>query len=260
MLCLLLLLCNNFLLAQIPMETWRTHLTYHNARSLAITPTRIYAVSDNGLFYVDKQSNEIVIVNKADGLSDNQFAKIAYHKTLKKLLITYRNGNIDILKDTDNQLLVKNLPEIANSNRLTAKGINHIVFYKNLAYLSTDFGVVQVDMEREIIAESYLQLGTNGSTLKIWASAVAQDSLFLATGTDGLLAASLASTVNRLDFRNWKKLNLNTVRVRTIAAKNDKVYFSDDGLGLFEYDRGKANFLNIPALAARNFNNLSSSS
>jgi ligand-binding sensor domain-containing protein len=259
-LCLIFLLCNNFLLAQIPMATWRTHLTYHNARSLAITPTRIYAVSDNGLFYVDKQSNEIVIVNKSDGLSHNQFAKIAYHKTLKKLLITYRNGNIDILKDSDNQLLVKNLPEIANSNRLSEKGINHIVFYKNLAYLSTDFGVVQVDMEREIIAESYLQLGTNGSTLKIWASAVAQDSLFLAAGTEGLLAASLAPTVNRLDFRNWKKLTLNTVRVRSIASKNDKLYFSDDGLGIFEYDKGRARLLNIPALVARNFNNISSSS
>jgi ligand-binding sensor domain-containing protein len=258
--CFLLLFATWFgCLAQsslIPTGTWRTHFTYHNARSLAIAEDRIYAASDNGLFYLDKAEKQTVIISKLDGLSGNQFSKIAYHKALKKLLITYRNGNVDILQEKNGAWQVSNIKDITQNNRLTNKQINHITLLKNLAYLSTDFGVVVIDMEKEKIFESYLQLGFNAASLVVYGSAVAKDSLFLATER-GILVASLSNSTNRLDFRNWRALQLPFfTRIRSIASKNNKIYYTSDALGIFEYDNGVVKQLNIPDAGARNFQNL----
>jgi ligand-binding sensor domain-containing protein len=237
----------------IPTGTWRTHLTYHNARSLAVTEDRIYASSDNGLFYIDKVSKETFIISKLDGLNDNQFSKIAYHKTLKKLLITYRNGNMDILSEKNGVRQISNINDILLSNRLINKQINHITLYNNLAYLSMGSGVVVVDLERNKIFENYLQLGNNASTVNTYASAVVKDSIFLATD-NGVLVASLASNVNRQDPKNWKPTNFKaTVRIRALATKNNKLYYSDDAIGIFEYENGKSTLLPISQTTARNF-------
>ncbi len=240
----------------IPTGTWRTHFTYHNARSLALADGRVYASSDNGLFYLDQTTNQVVALSKLDGLAGNQFSKIAYHTALKKLLITYKNGNIDILKDNNGRWEVTNLDDITRNNRLTNRQINHVLLHQNFAYLSTAFGVVVVDLEKEKIQESYLQLGTNASSLEVYGSAVATDSLFLATDR-GIIAASLAATTNRLDFRNWRLLALPFfTRIRSIASKANKIYYSSDALGILEYDKGKVTLLNIPDAGARNFQNL----
>ncbi len=240
----------------IPTGTWRTHLTYHNARSLALTEDRIYASSENGLFYLDRATKELFILSKLDGLSDNQFSKIAYHKTLKKLLITYRNGNIDILTENNGRRAIVNIDDIFKSNQLSNKQINHITLHENLAYLSMASGVVVIDLARNKIFENYLQLGNNASTLQTYSSTIAKDSIFLATDI-GVLVASLSSQINRQDPRNWQRANLRTVnRVRALATKNNKIYYTDDGLGIFEYDNGRSTAFTIPQAVARNFFNI----
>ncbi len=262
---LLLLLSFSNIFAQkvqnlIPTGTWRTHLTYHNARSLAITEDRIYASSENGLFYLDKVTKETFIISKLDGLSDNQFSKIAYHKVLKKLLITYRNGNIDILTDKNGQFDITNINDILLTNRIADKQINHVLLNGNFAYLSMASGVIVVDLERNKIFENYLQLGNNAATINIYSSAVVKDSIFLATER-GVLVASLAATVNRQDPTNWKRTNFSAiVRIQALATKNNKLYYSDDGIGIFEYENGKSKQLTLTQGTARNFFNLVASS
>ncbi len=47
-----------------------------------------------------------------------------------------------------------------------------------LAYLSTDYGVVVVDLARNQVKETWRDLGPLGTTLKIFQSAFKQDSIF----------------------------------------------------------------------------------
>jgi ligand-binding sensor domain-containing protein len=247
-----------FAIAQnlIPTGTWRTHLTYHNTKSLAITESKVYACSENALFYVDKSTKELHTISTSEGLSDRQFSKIAYHKNLKKLIITYRNGNIDLLTEENNQFKVLNINEIKTSNKLTNKQINHITIAENLAYLSMASGVVVIDLSRNKIFENYLQLGNGASTLETYSSAIVKDSIFLATEA-GILAASLSPQINRQDPKNWQRLRISSPTIiRYLAAKNDKLYFAQDQIGVFEYNNGAITALTISEARGKNFINL----
>lgn len=228
----------------IQVGTWRMHLTYFNAQSVTESETTVYVASANGLFLYQKIAKSVSPFSKIDGLSDINFSEIAYHKLLKTLVIGYSNGNIDLIKENDGQSEIINIRSVLNS-RFENKQINHILLAGSFAYLSMPFGVVVLDLEKGEVKETYTNLGSNGSANTIFASAISRDSLFLAT-EQGLLAASLAATVNRLDFRNWK--NLPTPQknnIRTITSRNNAIYLGISGNDVFEYANGTFRSLNI---------------
>jgi hypothetical protein len=225
------------LLAQsptIPTGSWRTHLSYHNTQSLALADDRVYVASANGLFYLDKTEKSLQTISKKDGLSDALFSRLAYHSSLKTLIITYQNGNIDLLKEKE----IINIRSILNS-QLDKKKINHIVLSDKTAYLSADFGMAALDLSKNEIKEIYSQIGLNAKQIAVYAAAVTRDSLFAAT-EEGVKATSLAEGLNRLDFRNWRTVFPATARpIRCMASLNDKIYFGQDQDNFYEYDRGK---------------------
>jgi hypothetical protein len=231
---------NDNSIENIQTGTWRMHPTYYNAQSIAESEKRVYIASANGLFFYEKNDKNLGTISKIDGLSDIAFSKIAYHRALKILVITYQNGNIDLVKQDE----IVNVRSILNA-RFENKQINHILLNGNLAYLSMPFGVVVLDLARDEVRETYANIGTNGTANQIFASAVAKDSLFLAT-EQGLLVSALAPTTNRLDFRNWR--NLNTPQknnIRNISSRNTSIFVGINGNDVFEYNNGIFKGLNI---------------
>lgn len=225
--------------------TWRMHLTYSNAQTIAESEERIYVASANGLFFYDKANKTLGTLSKIEGLSDINFSEIAYHKALKILVIGYQNGNIDLIKEeTDEPPSIVNIRVLLNS-RFGNKQVNHILLYQNFAYLSMPFGMVVVDLVRDEIRETYVNIGANGTANQVFASAVARDSLFLAS-EQGLLAASLSPTTNRLDFRNWRNLPTSQkANIRTVSSRNNTVFVGINGNDIFEYNNGIFRGLNI---------------
>jgi hypothetical protein len=225
--------------------SWRMHLTYHNTQTIAESDNKIYVASANGLFFYDKASKTLGTLSKIDGLSDINFSEIAYHQTLKILVIGYQNGNIDLVKEKENEANeIVNIRSVLNA-RFDSKQVNHIFLSQNIAYLSMPFGVVVLDLQRDEIRETYTNIGANGTPNQVFASAVAKDSLFLAT-EQGLLVASLAPTTNRLDFRNWRNLHTpQRVNIRSVATRNNIVYVGINGNDVFEYNNGIFRGLNI---------------
>ncbi len=224
----------------IPTGTWRMHLTYYNAQSIAESEERVYVASANGLFFYEKAAQNLGTLSKIDGLSDIAFSEIAYHKALKTLVIAYQDGNIDLVKED----AIINVRSIRNA-RFENKQINHILLNGNLAYLSMPFGVVVLDLQRNEVRETYANIGANGTENQVFASTVAKDSLFLAT-EQGLLVSALAPTTNRLDFRNWR--NLHTPQkssIRNITSRNASVFVGINGNDIFEYNNGIFRSLNI---------------
>ncbi len=220
---------------EIPTGTWRTHLTYHNAVAVAAGNGKVYSASGNGLFFLDVESNSLGTLSKLDGLTGTGITALAYHTGLAVLVIGYQDGNIDLLLEDE----TVNVRSVLNS-RFPQKTINHIVFTGNQAYLSTPFGVVRLDLSSYLVRETYAGLGSGGSETPVYSAAIARDTLFLATG-EGLLAASLAAGVNRLDFRNWTNLRpAPQGQIRHVATAGQEVYFTVAGLGLFRYSAGQA--------------------
>ena len=73
---LLLQICSQTLLAQIPVGSWRGHLSFNDVVSVASDGNQIISASKSGLFFYDKTENEINKLTRLDGLSDAGIVKI----------------------------------------------------------------------------------------------------------------------------------------------------------------------------------------
>ena len=66
------------LVAQIPIGTFRDHLSFYGCKSVAVTPDYVYAACNSGLMYVDKSDNGIGTFSKVEGLSGTTISLIHY--------------------------------------------------------------------------------------------------------------------------------------------------------------------------------------
>lgn len=217
----------------IPVGTWRLHVSYSDIRSISVTPGKIYAAASNGVMVVDVTNGaEISTLTKLDGLSSTNITQVAFDQPRNQLLITYADGNIDIIRNNEviNFSTLKNATTISGSKR-----INHISLAGNLAYLATDFGIVVFDLVQLAVKETWRDLGVNGVKLKINQSAFLNDSIFLAT-ENGVLAGKL--TDNLLDYNNWLRFNSGAfnANIPGVAQFNGLLYAAINGSGIYEYE------------------------
>ncbi len=208
--------------ANIPLGTWRTHASLRNASCIATTPTKIYVGTKGGLFYLDKSTNEVKNITITDGLSDLNITDIAYNDALKTLVIVYESGAVDLLKN-DKDII--SILDIKKSNRSGSKKINKISLIKNFAVLGCDFGGVLIDLIKNEIKESYLNIGDKGSLINVNDVFCHSDSVFLAT-SQGLLKSKFTNR-NLLDFNTWTnvKIDANSQIITTGIAKKDNFFW-----------------------------------
>ncbi|MEM1137165.1 MAG: T9SS type A sorting domain-containing protein [Bacteroidota bacterium] len=215
----------------IPLGTWRSHLNYTDARLVATAGDKIFCASGKGLFSYDINERNTEVFSKVNDLSDVAVGAMAFSETYNTLIIGYTNGNIDLLRDDE----IVNVRLILNSN-FTEKRINYIFLDKQFIYFCTDFGVAVFDFEREEIRETYAQLGGGGEEISVFSGLVSNDSIYLAS-EEGVLSASTAERINRLDFNNWNRVfPTQQPEVYHLAIADDKLYFTQENIGLYEYN------------------------
>jgi len=222
----------------IPTGSWRTHYSFNSTLSVTKSSQDIYAASASGLFIVHKNDKSISSITKLNGLSETGITQIGYNSTSSTLLITYDNGQIDLLKDN----LMGSIPDIRLSNMLNSKTTYHMYEYEIFTYLSTGFGLVQIDTEASIIKESFLNLSSTGDNLIIYSSTIYNDSLFLAT-ENGIIAGSLND--NLKDFSKWKRFDvssgINNEITKVMGLFKDKPVTGNSSQGLLTYNDGEWN-------------------
>ena len=238
---------------EISVGTWRQHLSYNDVNLISLSPTQVYGATDNGILILDRTTNELSTISKIDGLSSFEITAIA--TSSQQLVVGHENGLITLLND--NELFEINSLAMASSISGSRK-INHILIDGSKSFLSTDFGVVVLDLTNRRVNETYRDLGSAGEQLVIRKSVVFHDSLFLAT-EHGVLAGSLTSGDNLLDFRSWKRYNTGALDniVSTITVFNNRLYAAIDGQGLFRLDEGSWSALGL--LTTEEFKTLESS-
>ena len=214
--------------SEIPIGTWRTHLSYSSAIGVANTDGRVYCATDRGLFYFDKQERALTKITRIDGLSGVQTSTIGYSQEQDILVLTYLDGQIDLIQDNE----ITGFGVLKDSELMGDKGVNHISFEDNLAFLSSELGMIVMNLDKVEIMEAYTNLGHEGGELPINASAVFNDSLFLAT-EEGMIGASVSSQINRLDYRNWKRFQI--PGVEPTPAMTSIANFDQSIFGLKEF-------------------------
>ncbi|MEX0965869.1 MAG: two-component regulator propeller domain-containing protein [Bacteroidia bacterium] len=220
---------------EYPIGEWRSHLSYKSGLMLAETPDRYYCISRNGMFYYGKDDNALVPLSKINGYSDVTAEIIRYDPVHDLLFIGYTDGNMDIQQGNT----IRNVPDIARKQGLGRRNINDFYFYEGYVYISTGFGIVVYDIEREEFRETYGSIWADQvnpdsvvvETVEIHSVTVLGDTIFAAT-EKGILAASL-NEPNLLFYRVWHKKQLGTAT--SIRTFNSRVYaFVNDTL--FQYN------------------------
>jgi len=164
--------------SQVAMGKWNIHYAYNSVSQIAQSDNKIYAVSDGALFSVDKTDGNMVFYSKLNGLSDATISLIAFDSTDKQLLIIYQDGNIDVLSNSG----VTNIPDFYNNQTVTSKNVSQIQFYNNKAYLSCDFGIIALNMQKKEVADTYY-IGSNASEVKVLNTAVNNGTIYALTAS-----------------------------------------------------------------------------
>lgn len=186
--------------AQIPNNSWRDHLAFNQATGVAVTPQKVYCnMTNGGMLVYHRSSGEYEKLSKVNGLSDINVTALAYSSEAAVLIIGYQNGNIDLL--TSSGLI--NMPDIKRKRMSTDRSINMIYVYGTRAYLACSFGVVEIDLIKKEVVDSYM-FGPEGSAIEVNDISVLDNYLYAATKI-GIYRADL-NAPNLVDFSYWQVL------------------------------------------------------
>ena len=183
--------------SQNKMNSWKDYLSFTNATKVAISPEKIFCVTEGGLFYFDTQDNSINKITGQIPLSDFGIETIAFSEENSVLIVAYKNSNIDLIYENGN---VINLSDIKRKQITGDKSINNISFSGNEAFISTGFGIVVVNLDKKEIKDTYL-IGDDGNALAVNDIAIYNQNIYAATD-EGLRRAEKEGT-NLLDYNNW---------------------------------------------------------
>ncbi|MBI2280903.1 MAG: hypothetical protein HYU68_09480 [Bacteroidetes bacterium] len=186
---------------EIPIGTWQDHLSYNNSVSVTYGNDVVYCASESAIFSYDTKEKTIERLNLITGLSDIEITQIRFNTYNNKLIVAYKNGNIDII---DQNKKVTNLSFIKINSSITGgKSVNHIFLNNHLAYLSTGFGIVVLNTDKNEVADTYFY-GTLGAAKNTNAVTFDNVNIYAATD-DGVYFADKNST-NLADYNQWSKL------------------------------------------------------
>jgi len=218
---LLFLLFPLFIQAQnVPIGFWKDYQSYTNTSYITQAKSKIYCVTNGGLFYLNRDDNTLNRLSKVSGLSDIGVKKIAYYDSSETTIITYENCNIDLIKEGR----IINISDIKRKEIIGNKLINNITIKKGIAYLSCTFGLVLLDLEKEEIKDTY-RIGENGNFVGINSCAFNEQNIFVAS-EDGIYSADIHST-SLFDFNSWELDTNRTENYWNIFSIGDSIWTGD---------------------------------
>ena len=183
------------------MYQWKSHLAYSEINQVAKLEEKIYALSNNSLFSVNKRTEEIEYYTKATGLSSSLIDHIEINKEIGNMLITYQNGHLDIMDAQNN---IHNISDLFLKPLNISKQVHDICMYGNKAYLAMNFGIIVLDMKKYEIEDTYY-IGDQSTEVDVAYITILGDSIYAASNT-ALYSAHLNN--NLVDYAFWKKQSL----------------------------------------------------
>ena len=211
------------LAAQIPVGTFRDHLSFYGCKSVAVTPEYVYAACNSGLLYIDKSNNSIGTFSKVDGLSGTSVSRIHYDAGSRYLAVAYDDGNLDFIRDDR----ITNVSDIKDKSITSSKKVNGFLSYNGLLYLAYPFGIVSMDMATLLIRDTwYTRIGN--SHIKVNSLQMLDNKFFI--NTDAGIYVTAANNPAIADFSTWQKVDeLGDRSFTTSCTFKDRIYVVHQG-------------------------------
>lgn len=196
---------------------WKLHFCYRDPQQLVYTPTRIYALADGALYYVDRADDQIHYLSKASGLNGSTVRQIGYDKNSERLIIAYEDGRIDLL---DEDGYVQQMPDIVMKASSLSTEIHAVLTGSKRSYLAMSFGILAINPKKGEVSDTYY-IGEEASDIDVLGLVEMNDSLY-AFDKQYMYSASLADNV--IDFHFWHKTNLPSGTFSQAAAFNNELH------------------------------------
>jgi hypothetical protein len=206
----------------VPIGGWKEHLSYKNAISVAEGNGKVYVASTSGIFSLNKGDNSMDRLSKVNGLSDIEATVLNFNTYNNRLLIAYKNSNIDIVSNGT----ITNISDIKRKTIIGNKSINNIYFINQFAYLACGFGIVVIDMDRLEVKDTYY-IGPGGNAINV--TDITSDGSYFYVSTGSGVYTALVNNPNLANYVSWTKMPMAGSAFpngfyNTIAAYNGKIY------------------------------------
>lgn len=204
----------------IPVDSWREHLPVSKGISIAQSNEKVFCATEKGIIVLRKDDNSFEVLGRSGGLSDINIGSVGFHDLSQTLVVGYKNGNIDLIRNNE----VANLGDLKRSTVISgAKAINRIKFKDKFAYLCTSFGVLVIDMDRREVSSTYYPTANNADVFDLDFKG---DSIFVAT-EQGVRKANLNDPAVSF-FNNWTDLpGFGAIRpTRNVTFYNNELYIT----------------------------------
>ena len=133
--------------------TWRAFMSYYEPQQIVKAGSNtLFVRASNSLYSYHLNDHSITTYDKVNTLSDTYISYIAWSQQAKRLIITYQDGNIDLMDLQEN---VINISGLYNKLITGDKNVSSIRIDGIYAYLICGFGIVKVNMQRAEITDSY---------------------------------------------------------------------------------------------------------
>lgn len=198
----LLLTFQTYAQSTIAIGEWKEHLSYTFGISVSEGNNRVYCATQSGIFILNKGDNSTTRLSKVNGLSDVEANVLNFNKNNNKLLIAYKNSNLDIVEPSGR---IVNISDIKTKPIIGNKSINNIYFIGEFAYLSCGFGIVVIDMDRNEVKDTYY-IGALGATVNV--RDITSDGTNLYAACDGGIYTASLSNPNLANYVAWTKFPL----------------------------------------------------
>lgn len=203
-------------------EKWNIYASYNNITEIEPAGSYVFVLASGSLFSYNLKDDAVALYNKVNGLSDFDIVHIAWVNSSKKLIITYANGNIDLLETNGK---VTNVPDLYQKSTTYAKTINNIYVNGIYAYISLPFGIIKVNTKEGFIQDTY-QVG-----FPVDYCFIEDGKIYAECKALGKYGANL--TDNLLDKKNWRRVGaytpLNVNRTEVFDASNKCWWTVKDG-------------------------------
>lgn len=187
-----------FCSAQIPIGTFRSHLSYYGTHSIAVSQDIVYAAAESGLVYYDKNEQKLESWSKVEGLSESDIDHLFYDEKSDYLIIAYKSANLDFVRDGR----LTNVPDIKDKALTGEKTVNNFYVHDGLLYLACSFGIVTIDLSTLLIRDTwYTQTGQTRSGVN--SLQIFQNQFFITTN-NGIYHTPVNQN-SIADFSSWQK-------------------------------------------------------
>ena len=186
---------------------WKAYLSYYDPTEIVEGEGKtIYVLASGGLYRYDRSDQSLTTYDKISGLSDCGIAHIGWSQKAKRLVIVYDDYNVDLLSPNGD---VVNMTDYQDYSTTDTKTVNGVDVNGSMAYLSTAFGIVALNVADAEVSNTYrLGFSVNYSYVK-------DGYLYVASAANGLYRGKL--TDNLLDKANWTRVGNYVVKPNTVS-------------------------------------------